>query len=357
MQEPEYTLYWEDVDERLVYAELDDRSWLSPEKLYGYKKSDSLYIYHHGKLAAFYSTKDTEEEARVGYTFFSDDNNVLRIIQIKKEAKQAVDAFVTSGRELDLATLSDKQLKELILEALSHCLKSLHAHFLTQAQFFEKFESEGGLDHVQRFEELSKARFEYSRKAWSTALGFSHSVFTEYGRRHGLTLAEAESMTREELINGVPDKNVLAARADTYVIASKFHDQTIFIGTEATAYIKKYEQYEDIGLVKGVIGNRGVVTAPAFVLKNEHLDLKKLPAGMKKGMVLIVQNSWPELSEYYAFASAIVTNEGGITSHGVVVAREFGIPCIVATRIGTKVFNTGDMVEVDANKGIVRKIS
>ncbi|GEM_PF-6159870 len=351
-----YSLYWEDVDERLMYAELDDLSWKSPEQLFGYKKADSLYIYHHGKLAAFYSTKDIEEEARVGYQFYSRAENVSRVIKIKQGAKKRVDAFIAAHQGLDVQKLDDEQLHELMLKALDHCLAALHAHFLTQAQFFERFESEGGLEHVARLEELSKARFEYSRKAWSAALGFSHTLFKEYGKRHGLTLAESESMTREELDAEKWDRNVLGQRAHKFVITSKFHNQTIFVGEKVDEYIRTYEQYGDIKSVKGIIGNPGIVKAPAFVLKNEHLDLKDLPTGMKKGMILIVQNSWPELSSYYQFASAIVTNEGGITSHGVVVAREFGIPCIVATKIATKIFNTGDMVEVDADKGIVLKV-
>ena len=53
-------------------------------------------------------------------------------------------------------------------------------------------------------------------------------------------------------------------------------------------------------------------------------------------------------------ACAIVTDEGGVTSHAAVIAREFGIPCIVGTRGATKALKTGDLVEVDADKGLVR---
>jgi pyruvate,water dikinase len=56
-------------------------------------------------------------------------------------------------------------------------------------------------------------------------------------------------------------------------------------------------------------------------------------------------------------AAAVVTNEGGVLCHAAVISREFGIPCIVGTMIATKVFKTGDMLEVDANSGIVRKIA
>ena len=55
-------------------------------------------------------------------------------------------------------------------------------------------------------------------------------------------------------------------------------------------------------------------------------------------------------------AKAIITDEGGLTCHAAIISRELGIPCIIGTKIATKVLKDGDMVEVDANKGIVKKI-
>jgi len=52
-----------------------------------------------------------------------------------------------------------------------------------------------------------------------------------------------------------------------------------------------------------------------------------------------------------------VTDEGGITCHAAIVAREFGVPCIVGTCEATRMINTGDLIEVDANKGTVKIIS
>lgn len=46
----------------------------------------------------------------------------------------------------------------------------------------------------------------------------------------------------------------------------------------------------------------------------------------------------------------------GITSHAAIVARELKKPCVIGTKIATKIFKDGDLVEVDANKGIVRKV-
>ena len=64
----------------------------------------------------------------------------------------------------------------------------------------------------------------------------------------------------------------------------------------------------------------------------------------------------PEFLQIMKMSSAVVTNEGGITCHAAIISRELRIPCVTGTKIATKIFHNGDLVEVDANKGIVRII-
>ena len=53
-------------------------------------------------------------------------------------------------------------------------------------------------------------------------------------------------------------------------------------------------------------------------------------------------------------AKAFVTDEGGIVSHAAIVARELKIPCIVGTKTATKILKDEDIIEVDADRGIVK---
>jgi pyruvate,water dikinase len=53
-------------------------------------------------------------------------------------------------------------------------------------------------------------------------------------------------------------------------------------------------------------------------------------------------------------AAAFITDQGGVTSHAAIVAREMHTPCVIATKIATQVLHDGDEVEVDADNGIVR---
>ena len=53
-------------------------------------------------------------------------------------------------------------------------------------------------------------------------------------------------------------------------------------------------------------------------------------------------------------AKAIITDEGGIVSHAAITARELKKPCVIGTKIATKILKNGDLVEVDGDKGVVR---
>ena len=64
----------------------------------------------------------------------------------------------------------------------------------------------------------------------------------------------------------------------------------------------------------------------------------------------------PEFMPILRKAAAIVTDEGGITCHAAIVARELKIPCIIGTQIATRVLKDGDLVLVDATNGVVKKI-
>ena len=55
-------------------------------------------------------------------------------------------------------------------------------------------------------------------------------------------------------------------------------------------------------------------------------------------------------------AAAFVTDEGGIMCHAAIIAREMKKPCVIGTKFATQIFKDGDMVEVEANNGIVRKL-
>ena len=93
---------------------------------------------------------------------------------------------------------------------------------------------------------------------------------------------------------------------------------------------------------------------PAFL--DDYESIGRINSIMKKGDILIAETTSPDVMILCEKASAIVAEQGGILSHASIVSRELNIPCIIQAVNSTKIFKNGDLVEVDANKGIIRKI-
>lgn len=75
---------------------------------------------------------------------------------------------------------------------------------------------------------------------------------------------------------------------------------------------------------------------------------------MKKGEILVTNETDATFLPVMKLAKAIVTDEGGILCHAAIVARELKKPCIVGTKIATRALKTGDLVEVDADRGVIK---
>ena len=99
----------------------------------------------------------------------------------------------------------------------------------------------------------------------------------------------------------------------------------------------------------------GTVAYPGKAIGRVRLHLSLInPSSIKKGEVLVTGMTNPQITPFLRNAIAIVTDEGGITCHAAIVSRELKKPCIIGTKIATKVLKDGDLVEVDANHGVVK---
>lgn len=101
-------------------------------------------------------------------------------------------------------------------------------------------------------------------------------------------------------------------------------------------------------VLKGVGTSGGIVTAPACVLFGSG-DFGRF----KSGDVLVAVTTTPAWTPLFASASAVVTDIGGPLSHSSIVAREYGIPAVMAIRSASRTIQTGQMVTVDGDRGRV----
>ncbi|XP_017878509.1 uncharacterized protein LOC108624053 isoform X2 [Ceratina calcarata] len=95
----------------------------------------------------------------------------------------------------------------------------------------------------------------------------------------------------------------------------------------------------------GSISNRACVITDIADAKN-----------IQQGDILITRSTDVAWSPYFPLLSGIVTELGGLISHGAVVAREYGLPCIVGAKKATQLFQTGDIVLLAADAGVLQLV-
>jgi len=101
--------------------------------------------------------------------------------------------------------------------------------------------------------------------------------------------------------------------------------------------------------IKGNTAQKGFVTGNAKVILNQS-QFKNF----KDGDILVTSMTRPEFIPLIKKASAIVTDEGGLTCHAAIISRELKKPCIIGTQNASRLIKDGDLIEVDADNGIIK---
>ena len=75
---------------------------------------------------------------------------------------------------------------------------------------------------------------------------------------------------------------------------------------------------------------------------------------VEPGDILVCEMTMPPWTPLFSTVSAVVADTGGVLSHCAIVAREYGLPCVVSTVVGTMAIKDGMTLTVDGATGIVR---
>jgi phosphohistidine swiveling domain-containing protein len=101
---------------------------------------------------------------------------------------------------------------------------------------------------------------------------------------------------------------------------------------------------------RGVPCSAGVVRARARVIRDPRVE------SLAPGEALIASHTDPGWIAVFVNAAAVVAERGSLLSHSAIVARELGIPCVVALKGATDWIRTGDLLEIDGQTGLVSKL-
>lgn len=166
-------------------------------------------------------------------------------------------------------------------------------------------------------------------------------------------LAEADDtfyFTHDELVAGPPGDlaEVVAARRAQRSRYAGMRLPEVWTGMPEVTTHEVAPTPGEAGTIRGLPVSAGVVRGTARVIR-EPDDL----AGFEHGDVLVCQTTDPSWAPLIMQAGAMVIDIGGAMSHGAIVARELGVPCVINTVHGTTLIGDGDTVEVDGSSGTV----
>jgi len=180
-------------------------------------------------------------------------------------------------------------------------------------------------------------------------------LLEEIGCRKGYTLEQLKYITGFEVDklfsqNRPPVKD-LEARMRSSVFLATPEGYYVATGADvekARKMMRGAEKGAFLQDFRGITASLGKVRGKVAIVRSESEIAK-----VGHGDVLVAVMTRPDYVPAMKRACAIVTNEGGITSHASIISRELGIPCIIGTKIATDVLLDGDWIEVNANHGTI----
>jgi|GEM_PF-3181255 len=115
---------------------------------------------------------------------------------------------------------------------------------------------------------------------------------------------------------------------------------------------REKEYFKNTSALQGDSVYPGRIRGKAVVLSDiEHLSKPQ------RGKIVVTISACPKCIESITQSIGLITDEGGALTHAAILSRELEIPCIVGTKVATKVLKNGDWLELDADNGIVRKLN
>lgn len=296
---------------------------------------ETIFHYLAGKnTAIYYDFEDLAQDPLFAVHYFN--RHPQKFEELVRESEGMIQELelATSQKTIDIVALRELLKKNLALQGL----------LIIQAgnKFSDKRLAELALQARKKTDYVDYKYFDVLQEEIKRRLPSAYKEYVEF-------LLFSEIMSKS-----YPDKRELQKRAEEYIyfegrlysnkgLKDFFADNDFVLGEE--------EVEDGIESITGTIACPGKVSGIVRVVM-EIEDLVKI----KDGDIMVTPMTNPNYMTALNRVGGIITDEGGITCHAAIVARELKKPCIIGTKIATKVFKDGDQVEVDADKGVVRII-
>lgn len=255
-----------------------------------------------------------------------------------------------------------KQITDILSQDLDREIQKIKDEFVAIRKEQRKAQKELGLDtdltgllQIARDFSFLKA---FRKDALYHSFHTTDLLLVEIEKRFNFDLIHLRQMLPVEILDLVRGLR----RPSLETLNARHTSCALLVENGRSSFIYGYQMHEEISRIKidkisntselkGQIANLGHAQGKVKIINNAS-DLAK----MELGDILVSIATNPTLVPAMRKAAAIVTDIGGITCHAAIVSRELGKPCVIGTRIATKILKDGDIVEVDAEHGTVKII-
>jgi phosphohistidine swiveling domain-containing protein len=295
-----------------------------------------------GRVAAF-RIKEEAERVNENYILLADREGLAD--QLYKKMLPLVDIVRSDSKKFlnDIGSLKSSDLKKMRSNIISLWPGYLYGYNLYRF-------SEKGI--FQPKNKIQKDNLEWSIKSRKYSEGIYDCIEELVNKK--LEKYYWQLLDTDEVYDLVDGKQAPANRELLFVVDKSGIHQTGFESyLEENEYFYQREETENNDQIKGIVAMKGKATGKVRIVSKRNPESF---ISFQEGEVLVALSTSPQFVPLMKKSAAIVTSEGGMASHAAIVARELKKPCIVGTKNATKVLKDGDLVEVDANKGTVKKI-
>lgn len=290
-----------------------------------------LFIYNpkYETVEIYYNYVDLEEDPRLMYREI--DNNYDEFI---KKYKNLIKNIKTVKEELNNKNIDINKIKQLLISIYP---------FTSLGQIAGHFD-----DITKRVKDIFiEFRNNYDSFIHETGLILEEKIKETLDDEYKDYISY---ITLEEIIDKkIPSVEELKQRKKGYIYFGKLYVINNYKVWLESNKISLMDEEDNVKNLQGQIAYSKTVSGRVCKIFSEK-DFNKF----KEGDILVTPMTVPKFIEVIKKAKGIITDEGGITCHASIVARELQIPCVVGCKNATKILNDEDIVEIDGSTGIIK---
>lgn len=329
-----------------------------------YKRRNFLAVFQDGMLGQYIENKEMGKALEKGKLIFS-ENKYFKIFESGFiEAMKEMEKYIKKAKIKNSVGINDFfDLRSLTNKVYYYFEKT--EFFFTDACYTEIVMTESLKKNLLTLGDNLKVKARTPLVELLTTIPYRFTRIV--AETHGMNPEELKSYNFDEIIALIEtgdkvDSKIIEERKKSFVIYCENQAVIPILGDDKITVLTRFKDidYSIIREFKGTIANKGRLIAKARVVLPEYdqdyeLFVKKiLNLKMEKGEILVTETTSPDFVPLMKKAGGIIANQGGMNSHAAIMSRELGVPCLVGTHHATDILKTGDLIELNADEGIVK---